>query len=157
MCDIWLGFGSPSTLSNWSCDANNAPIQPVCSWAGSTCDRSNCGTVMNITVIGQTFSGTLSPSFGLLTNLIVISLKTNHIGGTIPTEFNQLTSLSYLYLSTNFLTGSIPDIFYNMRSLSQLYLDHNSLTRSVPPSIGSLSNLIVANFNRELFLRCLVL
>ena len=123
MCDIWLGFGSPSTLSNWGCDANNVPIQPVCSWAGITCDSNNCGMVTSINLEGAGFSGTISPSVG------------------------ELSSLTYLNFGMNFLSGTIPDMFYDLKNLAQLYLDHNSLTRSVPPSIGSLSNLIVANFN----------
>ena len=167
MCDLWLGFGSPSALSNWGCSANRVPIISACSWSSVSCDSNNCGMVTGIFFNGIRIPGTLSSSLGQLTslntfvvefsselhgtlplsvgslsNLNLFGVTYSSINGTIPSEYNQLTSLTYLALYGNSLSGSIPDIFYNMRSISSLNLDSNVLTGAVPPSVCALTNII---------------
>ena len=150
MCDLWLGFGSPSTLSNWGCDANHVPIQPVCSWAGITCDSNNCGMVASMSSGGPSLRGTISSSIGQLTSLTSLNLTGSpQLHGTLPLSFNQLTSLRILNLSNNNLGGSIPDMFYNLRNISLLLLNNNLLTGYGPPSICALGNMKEISLNHN--------
>lgn len=171
MCDLWLGFESPA-LTNWGCNANNVPIQPVCNWTGIACDSNNCGAVTDIGFVRNKLSGTLSPSLGQLTslasfsilsggnlrgtlpstigslsNLSVLQVKSTAISGHIPLEFDKLTNLQYLDLSNNLISGTIPDLFYNLRSISTLFLGVNVFTGNVPPSICALTNVKALSFN----------
>ena len=54
MCDLWLGFGSPSALSNWGCSANRVPIISACSWSSVSCDSigtsGRIGTLVSHTI-----------------------------------------------------------------------------------------------------------
>ena len=151
MCDIWLGFGSPSTLSNWSCDANHAPIQPVCSWAGITCDSNNCGTVMSISVIGQTLSGTISSSVGQLTSLINLDIEnvgqpqgSSSLGlyGTLPSSIASLSNLQELVVNITGVNGTIPSEYNLLTNLTTLRLSQNLLTGTIPDMFYNLQSVV---------------
>ena len=85
-------------------------------------------------------AGSISPKFGLLSNLVSVSLADNQLEGSIPSELGQLrNNLEYLILGGNRLSGQIPASIFSLASLISLSLDHNMLDKaSLPPNIGEL-------------------
>ncbi|CAB9519125.1 leucine Rich Repeat [Seminavis robusta] len=85
---------------------------------------------------GCNFTGTISPSLGLLTRLQELHLSKNHFHGTIPNEIEALTGLAELLVNGNDLSGTFPVPFcqnvYTDEKLSKVVADclHNPATRA---------------------------
>ncbi|XP_044503282.1 probable LRR receptor-like serine/threonine-protein kinase At5g10290 isoform X2 [Mangifera indica] len=116
----------PSTLLT---DWNQNQVNP-CTWSNVICDPSY--NVVSLTLSTMNFSGTLSPSIGVLGNLKTLTLKGNGINGEIPEEFGNLSNLISLDLENNRLTGQIPSSLGNLKKLQFFQLDSNNLSGQIP-------------------------
>lgn len=115
----------------------------------------------------NSFTGTLSTRFGVLTKLTDFYAYDNEFSGTIPSEFASLENLQNLVLAENKLSGPISEdfsfmpslklfsayrrlkpgpklsgplpSFSNTPSLEGLYLDYNHLSGSIPDNFLSSS------------------
>merc|ERR1711957_766839 len=88
----------------------------------------------------NSFNGDISNEFGLLPELIVLSLNDNKFSSQIPDNICESGLLEKLDLSNNDnITGSVPDGFYNCVEMSKLLLNGNKITGKVP---GFLSNFV---------------
>ncbi|CAH9088297.1 unnamed protein product [Cuscuta epithymum] len=126
---------SSSELTDWY----ESEVNP-CTWSKITCDATN--NVIMVSLPNMGFSGTLSPSIGVLKKLNALLLKGNGITGSIPEEIGNLSSLTTLDLQNNKLSGAIPTSLANLKKLQFLYLNQNNLTGKIPESLSSLPSLI---------------
>ncbi|GKY91195.1 hypothetical protein MPSEU_000092200 [Mayamaea pseudoterrestris] len=112
-------------------------------------------------LFSNNFSGTISSSVGLMTNLQIFRIQANHISGSLPLDMGNMaalieflasendikgrippqlerpSALQILDISDNALTGQLPSEIFKNLSLKQLYLTMNRLTVSIPSNIGS--------------------
>lgn len=85
--------------------------------------------------------GSLPPSIGKLRKLVNLVLIGCSFSGEIPPEIGLLESLVFLSLNSNSFTGSIPATIGNLSNLYWLDLADNKLTGTIPVSNGSLPGL----------------
>ncbi|GKB01731.1 receptor-like kinase TMK4 [Tanacetum coccineum] len=91
------------------------PISMAESWLGDdacdewkfiVCDSNN--SVASVNFANQNFFGTISPAFGNLTSLRILSLNDNNLTGSIPEVLTSLPDLQFLDVSNNNLSGLVP-------------------------------------------------
>lgn len=80
-----------------------------------------CNLTLEIIDVGyNSFNGDISNEFGLLPELIVLSLNDNKFSSQIPDNICESGLLEKLDLSNNDnITGSVPDGFYNCVEMSE--------------------------------------
>ncbi|CAD6265889.1 unnamed protein product [Miscanthus lutarioriparius] len=122
------------TLSSWN------STTPYCQWKGVTCSLRHPGRVTVLNLGDQGLSGSISPSLGNLTFLMVLNLSQNSFSGELP-DFVRLQRLEMLDLGTNMLTGTIPPKIGFLPKLAFLSLVENSLTGTIPPSLINATQL----------------
>jgi hypothetical protein len=116
---------------------------PACGWVGVTCDNAN-STVVEVRLPGVGLVGAIPPgTLGRLTNLRVLSLRSNRVLGTVPDDVLQLASLKALFLQQNLLSGPIPTGIQKLGGLERLVLSHNNLSGSIPFALNNLTALRV--------------
>lgn len=76
---------------------------------------------------GNSFTGTLPDYFATLNNLKLFDLDGNDLTGTIPTFYGIMFNLEALMLNRNYLTGTIPTELSKLSKLQILLLDGNDL------------------------------
>jgi len=84
--------------------------------------------LQDLSMKGNSFTGTLPDFFATMTNLRMLDLDGNLLRGTISTYYGILPNLSVLMLNRNSLTGTIPSELSLMNKLEILLLDGNDLT-----------------------------
>jgi len=94
---------------------------------------ANFRGLTSLVIHGNSMTGTLPSSIGLLTNLQYLYLC-NSIFTKLPTEIGQLGKLTYLDLSTGKLKG-IPTEMGRLKSLQSLSLYSNSLSGTIPSQL----------------------
>ncbi|PWA52596.1 hypothetical protein CTI12_AA453450 [Artemisia annua] len=109
MAESWLGDDA--------CDGR---------WDFVVCNSNNSVTSVNFAK--QNFSGTISPAFGNLTSLRMLSLNDNNLTGSIPEVLTSLPDLQLLDVSNNNLSGPVP-VFPTRVKFSS---DNNNLLSGKP-------------------------
>lgn len=115
--------------------------ESACSWVGVQCD-SNQSFVTSLRLpavglLGKIPAGTI----GNLTQLRVLSLRSNHLSGELPSDFSNLQQLRSLYLQNNLFSGEFPASLTGLIRLNRLDMSGNSFTGEIPVSIGNLTHL----------------
>jgi len=88
---------------NWRNNTNwLGELGTECTWYGVNCN-SEKKYVININLPFNQLRGSIPPSFGSLSNLTHLVLKSNQLTGTIPPELNNLSNLVVLALQYNSL------------------------------------------------------
>ncbi|KAJ1284237.1 hypothetical protein BS78_03G189700 [Paspalum vaginatum] len=114
---------------------------PTCAWVGVTCDNAN-STVVELRLPGIGLVGAIPPAtLGRLTNLRVLSLRSNRILGSIPADMLQLAGLRSLFLQENSLSGAIPTGIEGLAGLERLVLSDNHLSGPIPFALNNLTAL----------------
>ena len=94
-----------------------------CIWRGITCANNR---VTEVRLPGKGFRGPIPPgSLGLLTELQVVSLRSNKLTGLFPGELGQCNNLQALYLAGNEFYGPILSLTGLWPNLNSLTLDAN--------------------------------
>ncbi|XP_065634925.1 leucine-rich repeat receptor protein kinase HPCA1 isoform X4 [Quercus suber] len=115
----------------------------------------NLKKLLNLILVGCSFSGPIPDTIGSLKQLLYLSLNSNHFSGQIPPSIGNLSSLLWLDLTDNQLNGPIPisdgitpglDMLLNAR---HLLLDGNQLTGSIPSTLGLVQTLEVLRIDRN--------
>lgn len=113
----------------------------ACNWVGVGCDanQSNVYTLRlpGVGLVGQIPENTI----GLLSQLRVLSLRSNRLSGDIPRDFANLTLLRSLYLQDNRFSGGFPGSITQLTRLGRLDLSSNNFTGELPFSINNLNQL----------------
>ncbi|CAO2208629.1 unnamed protein product [Urochloa humidicola] len=115
---------------------------PTCGWVGVTCDGAQ-STVVEVRLPGVGLVGAIPPgTLGRLTNLRVLSLRSNRVLGSIPDDVLHLPNLTALFLQHNRLSGAIPPGIAGL-PLERLVLAHNDLSGPIPFALNNLTALRV--------------
>ncbi|KAF6162080.1 hypothetical protein GIB67_008209 [Kingdonia uniflora] len=125
---------------NWN------PNSTVCNnWTGVNCslDRTRI-TAVRLPGVGFT-GGIPQNTISRLSELQILSLRSNGISGPFPSDFANLKKLVYLYLQFNNFSGPLSVDFSVWKNLSVVNLSHNSFNGSIPSSLSNLSRLTGLN------------
>ncbi|XP_047327953.1 probable inactive receptor kinase At2g26730 [Impatiens glandulifera] len=115
--------------------------QSACNWVGVGCD-ANHSSVLSLRLPGSGFVGPIpANTIGKLSQLRVLSLRSNRFTGQIPSDFSNLKLLRSLYLQGNNFSGDFPITILDLTHLTRLDLSTNNFTGSVPFSINNLTHL----------------
>lgn len=113
----------------------------VCKWVGVQCDASS-SYVYSLRLPAVDLVGPVPPNtIGRLTQLRVLSLRSNGLTGEIPSDFSNLTFLRSIYLQKNKFSGDFPTSLTHLTRLTRLDLSSNNFTGPIPFSINNLVHL----------------
>ncbi|KAK1418520.1 hypothetical protein QVD17_27665 [Tagetes erecta] len=114
----------------------------VCTWTGVTCDSTN-SSVIHLRLPASGLVGTIPPNtIGKLSQLRVLSLRSNRLSGELPPDFSNLIFLRSLYLQNNLFTGEFPATVTQLTRLARLDLSGNNFSGSISSSIINLTQLV---------------
>lgn len=119
-------------------------LTPVCnSWTGITCNHDNSSVIaVRLPAVG--FKGSIPPNtLSRLSDLQMLSLRSNGLSGSFPSDLLKLGNLIGLYLQYNNFDGPLPLNFSGWKNLSVLNLSKNEFNGSIPSSISNLAHLTV--------------
>ncbi|CAL9168866.1 leucine-rich repeat receptor protein kinase HPCA1 [Musa acuminata AAA Group] len=132
--------------------------------------------LVNLILVGCSFSGEIPPEIGSLSLLTFLSLNSNSFTGSIPSSIGNLSNLYWLDLADNKLSGTIPvspgldsltqtkhfhfgmnqlsgtiprNIFSSDMQLIHVLFDNNNLTGSIPPTLGLVETLEVLRLDKN--------
>lgn len=114
----------------------------ACDWFGVECDANRTAVysvrLPGTGLVGQIPAGTL----GLLTQLRVLSLRSNRLSGAVPADFSNLKLLRSLYLQDNLFSGEFPQSLTQLARLGRLDLSFNNFSGAIPFSVNNLTHLV---------------
>ncbi|XP_074359896.1 putative inactive receptor kinase At2g26730 [Apium graveolens] len=112
-----------------------------CNWVGVKCDPTK-SYVTELHLPGVGLMGPIpANTLGNLTQLRVISIRSNGLAGTVPPDFSNLKKLRSLYLQKNQFSGEFPSSLPQLSGLTRLDISTNNFTGEIPPSINNLTKL----------------
>ncbi|CAA7023376.1 unnamed protein product [Microthlaspi erraticum] len=125
---------------------------PVCAtWLGVTCDGD--GTrVTGLHLPGTSLLGVIPPgTISRLSELQILSLRSNGLQGPFPIDFLQLKKLKAISLSGNRFSGPLPTDFATWSNLTVLDLSVNRFNGSIPAGFASLTGLVSLSLAQNSF------
>ncbi|KAK4791412.1 hypothetical protein SAY86_031825 [Trapa natans] len=132
---------------NWSSAAASSP----CDWVGVGCDPTR-SSITSLRLPGANLAGPVPfDTIGRLTNLRVISLRSNRLSGEVPDDFSKLTRLYSLYLQDNAFSGEFPTSVTKLTRLNRLDISSNSFSGTISFSINNLTRLTGLFMENNLF------
>ncbi|PKI66703.1 hypothetical protein CRG98_012898 [Punica granatum] len=124
-----------SSHLNWTVSSS------ACDWVGVGCD-SNRSSVFTLRLPGADLVGPIPPNtIGRLTQLRVLSLRSNRLSGQVPDDFSNLTLLRSLYLQDNVFSGEFPPSVTQLTRLTRLDISSNKLSGPIPFAVNNLTHL----------------
>ncbi|KAJ4959506.1 hypothetical protein NE237_026617 [Protea cynaroides] len=113
----------------------------VCDWVGVVCD-DNRSYVSTLRLPGVGLVGQIPPNtLGRISQLRVLSLRSNRLSGELPSDFSQLKLLRSLYLQHNLFSGEFPSSLTRLTRFTRLDLSFNNFTGDIPFSVNNLTHL----------------
>lgn len=127
-------------------ELNWGETSQVCDkWTGVVCtaDKSRIVALRlpGIGLTGRIPANTISR----LSELQILSLRSNRLSGPFPSDFVSLKKLSFLYLQFNEFSGGLPLNFSVWKNLTTVNLSYNKFNGSIPSSISNLTQLTSLN------------
>ncbi|KAL8150399.1 hypothetical protein V2J09_020207 [Rumex salicifolius] len=115
----------------------------VCTdWTGVTCNAEE-SRVVSVRLPGIGFNGPIpANTLSRLSELQILSLRSNRISGPFPSDFTNLKNLSMLFLQFNELSGPLPSDFSSWKKLLVINLSSNMFNGSIPESLSNLTQLV---------------
>ncbi|XP_073130372.1 probable inactive receptor kinase At4g23740 [Henckelia pumila] len=114
-------------------------------WTGITCNSDN-SRVIEVRLPGIGLKGRIPiNTLGRLSELQILSLRSNGIGGPFPLDLLNLGNLTGLFLQFNGFQGPLPLDFSVWKNLTLLNLSNNEFNGSIPLSISNLTQLTSLN------------
>ncbi|GER49800.1 leucine-rich repeat protein kinase family protein [Striga asiatica] len=131
---------------NW-----NDNSSPCNLWTGITCNHNNTYIIaIRLPAVG--FRGSIPPNtLGRLSQLQILSLRSNGLSGPFPRDLVNLPNLVALYLQDNNFQGPLPLNFSGWKNLSVLNLSENRFNGSIPLSFSNLTHLTVLSLANNSF------
>lgn len=96
-------------------------------------------TLENLQLRSNEFSGTLSSTISLLTNLVEFDISRNGLKGALPAEVGLMASLTRLQLYSNSFDNTIPTELGLLSNLESIALYYNLFSGTVPLEICELT------------------
>ncbi|CAH8352271.1 unnamed protein product [Eruca vesicaria subsp. sativa] len=113
----------------------------ACNWVGVECN-SDRSSIYSLRLPGTGLVGQIpSGSIGKLSQLRVLSLRSNRLSGQIPPDFRNLTHLRSLYLQHNKFSGEFPASITQLTGLIRLDISSNNFTGPIPFAVNNLTLL----------------
>ncbi|OWM71707.1 probable inactive receptor kinase At2g26730 [Punica granatum] len=113
----------------------------ACNWVGVECDPTR-SYVYSLRLPGVGLVGPIPPAtLGRLSQLRILSLRSNRLTGELPSDLSNLTLLRNLYLQGNALSGGFPTSLTQLPRLGRLDLSSNNFTGPIPFSVNNLTHL----------------
>ncbi|PSS01847.1 Inactive receptor kinase [Actinidia chinensis var. chinensis] len=113
----------------------------ACDWVGVQCD-ANRSSIYSLRLPGVGLVGQIPENtIGKLTQLRVLSLRSNRLSGGLPADFSDLTLLRNLYLQDNRFSGEFPPSLPELSRLTRLDLSSNNFTGPIPFAVNNLTHL----------------
>ncbi|KAM4126248.1 hypothetical protein ACB094_01G373500 [Castanea mollissima] len=109
----------------------------------------NLSKLVNLNLIGCSFSGLIPDSIGNLKLLTILSLNNNSFNGPIPASIGSLSQLYWLDLANNQLEGHLPVSNATAPGLDMLlhakhfHLENNMLSGNIPPELFNSSMILI--------------
>eukprot|EP01018_Ginkgo_biloba_P004105 Gb_32503 [translate_table: standard] len=120
---------------NWNANTS------ACSWVGVICN-SNKDRIWTLRLPGVGLFGQIpSDTLGRLTELRVLSLRSNRLAGPLPSDLANLKVLRSLYVQHNLLSGPLPPSLPVWTRLNRLDLSFNRFNGTIPFSLNNLTHL----------------
>lgn len=120
---------------NWNANSS------ACTWVGVTCN-SNKDRIWEVRLPGVGLFGQIPPgTLGRLTELRVLSLRSNLLTGSLPSDLANAKALRSIYLQHNLFSGPLPPFLSQWGRLNRLDLSFNHLNGSIPFSLNNLTRL----------------
>lgn len=114
----------------------------VCNYTGVYCapapDNPNHQTVAGIDLNHADISGYLPEPLGLLKDLTLFHINSNHFSGTLPQSFSNLRLLYELDISNNIFSGEFPEVVFALPSLKFLDIRFNQFRGDIPSNVFDL-------------------
>lgn len=125
---------------------------PVCAtWSGVTCNRDNT-RVTALHLPGASLLGMVPPgTISRLSELEILSLRSNGLRGPFPIDFLQLKKLKAITLSNNKFSGPLPSDYATWMNLTVLDLFGNRFNGSIPSGLANLTGLLSLNLAENSF------
>ncbi|VFQ78746.1 unnamed protein product [Cuscuta campestris] len=113
----------------------------ACSWVGVVCDAGRSSVVsLRLPAVGL-LGNIPADTLGRLSQLRVLSLRSNRLTGPIPADFSRLVNLRNLFLQDNRFSGGFPAGLANSTRLIRLDLSSNNFSGEIPAGVNNLSGL----------------
>ena len=143
-----------SVVQQWSNTSGWLQYENECYWYGIKCNYVDMGGFIGgqriVTEIdfydndtndtlrgGNNITGTIPPSFGLLTSMKHVDLSDNNFYGTIPDSMlKNWVSVESISIENNVITGTIPESIGMITALKNLNVAKNKISGALPGSIG---------------------
>ncbi|XP_076958815.1 putative inactive receptor kinase At2g26730 [Bidens hawaiensis] len=123
----------------------------VCTWRGVTCDTTNT-SIISLRLPGARLVGKIpANTIGTLTNLRVLSLRSNGLSGNIPSDFSQLNLLRSVYLQNNKFSGGFPVSLTEVISVERLDLSGNQFSGEIPFGVNNWKKLTQLSLQNNTF------
>ncbi|KAH6828920.1 hypothetical protein C2S53_013487 [Perilla frutescens var. hirtella] len=108
---------------------------------------TNLCRIQSVVMSSNELQGEVQDLFGSMSECFLGSLKElkldgNKFSGHLIDQFGEFKSLRELDLGSNSLSGTIPISLGNLSSLETLFLYDNNFTGNIPESLGKLLNLV---------------
>ncbi|KAI5082428.1 hypothetical protein GOP47_0002171 [Adiantum capillus-veneris] len=114
----------------------------VCQWEGVGCREGTPQRVTSLRLPGQGLFGPIPlGSIGQLTELRVVSLRSNKLSGSLPSDLANCSFMRSIYLQKNDLSGPLPSNFLLWPNLVHVDLSGNNFSGALPSSVGNLTQL----------------
>nr|GLL45204.1 probable inactive receptor kinase At2g26730 [Ipomoea trifida] len=114
---------------------------PACSWVGVECD-ANRSFVFALRLPAVGLMGDIpADTLGRLSQLRVLSLRSNRLTGSLPRDFSNLVHLRSLYIQDNRFSGEFPASLAESTRLVRLDLSSNNFTGAIPFTVNNFTNL----------------
>ena len=115
----------------------------VCEWKGIQCSgTTELERVTGLRLPGMSLFGPIpEQSIGLLTELRVLSLRSNKISGSLPSDLSNCSFIRSLYLFDNEFSGALPSDFTVWPNLVHVDFSYNNFSGPMPSSLGNLTRL----------------
>lgn len=136
----------PNNILKWS--GNN-----VCQWHGVACGIVGSQTTERVTELRLPklgLAGSIPPnSLSQVTEIRVISLRSNKLSGLLPTDLVNCSFLRSIYLQDNSLSGPLPTNFSAWPNLYYAVFSFNQFTGVMPASLATLQNIKSLNLENN--------
>ncbi|KAL5975212.1 hypothetical protein ACLOJK_031891 [Asimina triloba] len=113
----------------------------ACDWVGVGCDASR-SSVWYLRLPGVGLVGKIpAATIGNLTQLRVLSLRSNRLSGQLPADFSNLKLLRSLYIQNNRFSDGFPASLSGLSRLIRLDMSFNNFSGEIPFSVNNLTHL----------------
>ncbi|KAA8523065.1 hypothetical protein F0562_009488 [Nyssa sinensis] len=113
----------------------------ACNWVGVECD-ANRSFVYSLRLPGVGLVGQIpANTVGRLSQLRILSLRSNRLSGQFPSDFSNLKLLRSLYLQNNQFSGEFPPSLTDLTRMTRLDLSSNNFSGTIPFAVNNLTHL----------------